>query len=239
MPSFRKEHGNALVAPSISFTYMHTPMKYRKQFFPILLVGMIITFISPALSQRFSEEYWHHGEIDLTSGETLKGKVRYNLTENTLEYQNNKGAYRTYNPRMVEAWQIQDALTGEVRVFYSLYFSTEGLESRQPIFFELLTDGEELILFTRRQVETRMENVYDPFWIGGRNINVTVERENYFLLDAVGKLHPCDDDIGDFINLMEDREGEVRSYIKRNKLRAEIREDMIALVNYYNAYREQ
>ncbi len=204
----------------------------KKIFLLLLLLPVVVTTNS---AQQFSRDFWHNGEIDMRSGETVKGRIKYNLEANSLLVQLENGSMRTYNPRSVEAWQILDAQSGEDRIFYSLNFAEDGSKTGRAVFFELLTDGESLILFTRRKVETEIDNVYDPFWVGGRAISVQVERENYYLLDRRGNMAAIDNNARDFLKLANMDDEQVKEYIKRNRLRLEFREDMTNLINYYNA----
>ncbi len=55
-----------------------------------------------AYSQRFSSEMWHEGVVDLREGETLKGKLKYNL-ESDVILLNTGSQVLSLNPNQVES----------------------------------------------------------------------------------------------------------------------------------------
>ncbi|MDW7691807.1 hypothetical protein R9C00_16310 [Flammeovirgaceae bacterium SG7u.111] len=202
-------------------------------------ITLTIFFLSSlsVFSQEFSKDMWHRGEIDLENGETLKGKIKYNLDENNIVFQ--AGAViRSLNPTKVEAWQIIDTNTKQVRYFYTLPYSHDRSSYKKPTFFELLTEGDKLTLLTREDVVEKIENQYDPYFFGGRNVRMSVLVENYFFMNSRGQIISCPTDIDDLMKFMGDKESQIKKFIKTNKLKIERRENMIQIVDYYNSLQQ-
>ena len=189
-------------------------------------------------AQRFSKDLWHKGEVDLTSGETVRGYVKYDLDNDNLIYKNGN-TVRSYSATRVEAWQIVDDKTKQVRYFFTLPFSTDGTSYKKPTFFELLSEGEPYSLLSREKIVDQVENLYDPYWFGGRNIRVTVQVDDYFLIDEKGDIAFCSNEEDEALALLDNKDKVLKKFIKVNKLDIVRREDMIQLVDYYNSLKNQ
>jgi hypothetical protein len=191
----------------------------------------------PASAQQFSRDMVHKGEIDLSTGETLKGLIRYDLDKDNLIFQAGS-MVRSYFSTSVEAWQIQDALNNKIRYFYTIPFSVDGTSYKKPTFFELLYEGDALTLLAREKIIERVENMHDPFWFGGRSMRVMMQEDNFYFMDSNGDVHAC----GDFESMMKfmrDQEKQVVKFIKANNLKIDRRSDMIQIVSYYNSIKSQ
>ncbi len=191
-----------------------------------------------AQAQKFSKDLWHRGEVDLTTGETVAGFVKYDLENDNLIYKNGNRV-RSYNATRVEAWQIADEKTKQVRYFFTLPYSTDGSSYRKPTFFELLTEGEPYSLLAREKVVEQVENLYDPYWFGGRNIRVTVQVDDYYLIDENGNITFCSNEENEALATLDNNDKVLKKFIKVNKLDIVRREDMIQLIDYYNSLSNQ
>jgi hypothetical protein len=188
-----------------------------------------------AEAQKFSRDYWHQGEIDLGSGETIKGQVKYELERDNLVFQSGN-ILRSYFAQAVDAWQIVDATNNQIRYFYTLPYSADGPNGyKKPTFFELLVEGNHLTLFSREQIVEKIENVYDPYWFSGRSVRVAVQEENYFFMDKEGNIQDAEDTLDGVLQFMSDQDKALRKFIKTNELKIERRSDMVQIVNYYNS----
>ncbi|WP_020530705.1 hypothetical protein [Flexithrix dorotheae] len=200
----------------------------------ILLTIFLFQLVLLGYSQDFSKNYWHRGEIDLTSGETLKGEVKYDLENDNLVFKSGN-MVRSYNATRVEAWQIVDALTKTIRYFYTLPYSTDGSSYKKPTFFELLSEGEPISLLAKEKVVEKVENTYDPYWFGGRNVRVAVQVDDYYLINGQGQIAHCRPDEDSLMKFMGDQSKVVKKFIKSNKLKIERRADMIQIIDFYNS----
>ncbi|MBT29515.1 MAG: hypothetical protein CMO01_07615 [Thalassobius sp.] len=203
----------------------------------ILLIILFFSFYG-ANAQKFSKDLWHKGEIDLTTGETVSGFIKYDLQSDNLIYKNGN-TVRSYNATRVEAWQIVDQKSKQVRYFFTLPYSTDGTSYKKPTFFELLTEGEPYSLLGREKIVEKVENMYDPYWFGGRNVRVTVQVDDYFLINDDGKIAYCSRELEEALAMLNDKDKVLKKFIKVNKLDIERREDMVQVVDYYNSLNQQ
>ncbi len=186
--------------------------------------------------QKFSKDYWHNGEVDLASGETVNGKIRYNLDDDQIQVliQN---TVKSYTPQRVKAFQFVDELEGVNRYFFSLPFQDQENYTRYQ-FFELLSEGP-VSLLSREKVVERIQTHMDPFWVGGMNMRVVYLMDNYYLMNENGDIRSCDAKVDALMRFMEDQKENVRNFVKSNKLNLEDRADMIRAVDFYNSVKYQ
>ena len=203
----------------------------------ILIIILCISFFEVS-AQKFSKDLWHKGEIDLTTGETVSGFIKYDLENDNIIYKNGN-TVRSYNATRVEAWQIVDQKSKQVRYFFTLPYSTDGSSYKKPTFFELLTEGEPYSLLGREKLVEKVENMYDPYWFGGRNIRVTVLVDDYFLINEDGDIEFCSRELDEALAKLNDKDKVLKKFIKVNKLDIERREDMVQVVDYYNSLNQQ
>lgn len=115
--------------------------------------GIIVAFFlfnTLLFAQEFPSEYWHKGSIILKQGDTLQGTLKYNLSENLLLFQKQKG-YATYRPSEVLAFSFFDALDSIPRHFSSQeVFINE--QYQLEMFFELLLVNKQN-LFARERIQ--------------------------------------------------------------------------------------
>lgn len=197
----------------------------------LLLSLLLVTFISQA--QQSSENVWHWGEIDLVTGETVTGKLKYNLAdENVLILVND--VVRSYHVNKVEAFAIKDASSSKSRYFFSIRHTLNHDYSRQH-FFELLAEGQ-VSLLTRQELvkKVRYNNGVNPQFAGRHSYAVLEETENYFLMDSKGKIQACDNTNKAVLHFFKDENKKLREFMKINKLDVSIRQDMVYVVEYYN-----
>jgi hypothetical protein len=199
--------------------------------FIYLCVGLPLAY-----GQQMSRDFWHDGEVNLFSGETLKGKLKYDLDTDNLQLQFN-GTIKSFSAYQVESFQFFDEVLKVPRSFYALpYKKMSNYES--PVFFELFTEGF-LTLLNREIITYRMMYPsgfggwgYRP-WMG---TNVPVLDDSYYVLlmkeERVIKLVEIKKDI---LYLMEDKTKEVEGFINANRIRFDRREDLVRLFDFYNS----
>jgi hypothetical protein len=189
-----------------------------------------ILFAGTVHAQKWAFELWHDGKIVLESGDTLKGLVKYDMSQDLVQYNSNKsGSVEIYTARKVLFVEIFDNTINQYRQFYSLPYSATG-NYRAPVFFELLTEGK-LTLLTRENLEYRTYS--SPYYFGSYTRLVLVYR--FFILQEKGVITEFVGKKIDLLNLMGKRASEVEDYMKANKLKIEDRDDFAKIVSYYNS----
>ncbi len=184
-----------------------------------------------AYSQQWSFEYWHDGKIVLATGDTLRGMVKYDLQQDVIQYNNQRGVVEAFTARKVLFCEIFDKTVGQYRQFYSLPFNaTSGYHT--PIFFELLTEGK-ITLLCRERLEN--QTTTSPYYYG-MSYSRTVLVYQYYSFKENGDITEFSTKRSDFQNTLGKYAETVNGYIKDNKLRLDHKADLVKIITYYNSF---
>jgi len=192
--------------------------------FFLLVVGCPL-----AKAQRYSFEYWHDGKAVLESGDTIKSKIKYDLSKDLIQVSVNR-KIQTYSARKILFFEIFDATEKRYRQFYSMPYTTSN-EYKSPIFFELLVEGK-LTVLCRETLEYRtVPSSYNTFGNTQRLVLVY----HYFLLEENGEVVDVKDTKAIWLELMGNKEEQVHKYAKENKLDFEKKYELARIISYYNS----
>jgi hypothetical protein len=194
--------------------------------FFVLAVLLIAT---QSFGQRWPFEYWHEGKAVLESGDTLKGKIKYEIDKDLIQV-DSKGTLQSLTSRKVVFYEIFDAISGRYRQFYSIPFSFNG-GYKAPVFFELLSEGK-LTLLAKEALESRN---YSSGYYGYGTVSRVVLVDKYFVLDQKGEINSFSGKKNDLLTLMENRDEEVKKYMRSANVSLERKSDMVRTFAYYNA----
>jgi len=194
-----------------------------------LFASTLILLGNLAFAQRWSFEYWHEGKVVLESGDTLKGKIKYEIDKDLIQLDMN-GALQSFTSRKVVFYEIFDAVTARYRQFYSVPFSPNG-GYKSPTFFELLTEGK-LTLLAREALESKS---YNTGYYGYGSINRIVLVDKYFVLNDKGNITAFTEKKNDLIELMKLREDDVRKFMRSNNINLDYKPDVVRTFAYYNS----
>ncbi len=185
-----------------------------------------------ASAQQFAFELWHEGKLILDSGDTLRGKIKYDLQSDLIQYQTNEQPPKleSYTARKVLFFEIYDGTVKRYRIFYSLPYSTAG-QYKAPVFFELLEEGK-LTLLSREALEYRTTN--SSFYYYGTYTRLILVNK-YFVLKENGNIDEFRGKKNDWYELMRGKENEVQKYAKANRLDLDEKYELALAVNYYNS----
>ena len=190
-----------------------------------------------AYAQSFSRDLWHDGEVDLFSGEVLRGKIKYDLDNNSIQVISG-GVVRSFSAYQVESFQIFDDLQKTPRIFYTLPFKKSG-NYESPVFFELLFEGKKLTLLNRELFIQRAIGAPNPWgWWGPRmGMGTTVVQvDSYYILDMAKEqvIKPSGDQRSDWLLLMRDHREEMSEFMRANRLSVTERKDVLKIMAYYD-----
>jgi len=196
-----------------------------------VLIGILFSLFSITVqAQQWAFELWHEGKIVLVSGDTLKGLVKYDLQQDLVQYNSQRGSVEAYSARKVLFFEIFDTTVGQYRQFFALpYNATSGY--RAPVFFELLEEGR-MTLLARENLEYRTYS--SPYYYGSYSRLVLIYK--YYLLEETGNITEFIGKKSDLMTLMGRRAQEVEDYMRENKLKIEDRDDFAKIVAYYNSF---
>jgi hypothetical protein len=195
-----------------------------------ILAVAFLFFSVQANSQEFAFEIWHDGKVITTSGDTLRGMIKYDFQQDLIQFNNKRGNIEAMSARKVLFYEIFDNTVKEYRQFFSLPYSTLG-GYRAPVFFELLLEGK-MTLLLRESLEYRTYT--SPYYMGSYTRLVIVNK--FYMLDEKGNINEFVGKKNDLLALMGRYANNVDSYIKENKLKVEEKEDFLKIVEYYNSF---
>jgi hypothetical protein len=181
-------------------------------------------------AQQWPFELWHEGRLVTTSGDTLKGLIKYDLQTDIIQfnYPNDKRV-EAFTPRKVMFFEIFDATIRQYRIFFALPYSPTGTYGALS-FFELLTEGK-LTLLCREALEYRTFN--SPYFFGSYSRLVLVYK--YFFMDEKGNITEYSGRKPELMSRFGKQADEVERYIRQNRLRLDERVDFIRVIEYYNS----
>jgi hypothetical protein len=196
--------------------------------FAAFFIFFVVTISAQA--QQWAFELWHDGKVVLVTGDTLKGLIKYDLQQDLIQYNAQRGSIEAFTARKVLFFEIFDTTIGQYRQFFALPYSASS-GYRAPVFFELLTEGK-MTLLSRENLEYRTYT--SPYYYGSYNRLVLVYR--FYLLEENGNIVEFTGKRADLIQLMGKRGEDVADYMRDNKLRIEDRDDFAKIVAYYNSF---
>lgn len=195
----------------------------------ILLWCVVLLASVAASAQQWSFEYWHDGKAVLESGDTLKGKIKYEIDKDLIQV-DVRGSLQSLTSRKVIYYEIFDAVSGRYRQFYSIPFSMMG-SYKTPSFFELLSEGK-LTLIAKEALENRS---YNTGYYAYGSINRLVLVDKYFVLDEKGNVDSFSGKKDDLLKLMENRDDEIKRFIRTSNVNMDRKSDVVRTFAYYNA----
>ncbi|RZS97313.1 hypothetical protein BC751_2919 [Cecembia calidifontis] len=205
-----------------------------------VFVSILTIFLglSSALAQgnQFPSQVWHQGQIITVNGQVYRGLVKYDLENNLVQLQDN--GITTFGASNVSQFEIFDEVYGGIRSFYTLPYSLAG-DYETPVFFEILTEGDEIVLLCREQIviDNRGMGMYgpmamNPLWgppIGG----VYKLAFNYYFIKD-GKLQKYSLKKRELLDILGDRADEIDLFMRKNRLSHDKRGDLLRITAYYN-----
>lgn len=194
-----------------------------------VLAGICILLSGVTIAQRdWPSELWHDGKVVLTSGDTLKGNIKYDFNQDLVQYVVTNRKAEIYSARKVLFFEIFDETVHKYRRFFALPY-TNPTGYKAPTFFELLEEGK-MTLLSRELLEYK---VYNSSFYGG-SYSRLVQTFYYYFLKENGTIEDFRGKKNDLLDLMGNKVNTVEKYIKANRLDFDDKYDVARIVAYYN-----
>lgn len=202
-------------------------------------IFLFIVVAAPAYSKG-KDNTWRTGEVKLSNGDTLTGRLMYDLTYNVVKYQAQQELL-VYPALHVAEFSFVDSASSTYRTFYSLPFNVQP-DYKRLMFFEQLAEGKLSLFFRERKI--RIDAILDDR-IGIPPINepglalpyapkITVQE--VYAADQWGNFYDLTENTEEvLLQLMQDHREVMKEYIRAKNLNLKKRDDALALVRYYNA----
>jgi hypothetical protein len=196
----------------------------------------ILAILSVKAQNQFPSQVWHKGNIILADGQIVSGLIKYDLDNNVVQLQTE--TITTFTASNVSNFEILDEIYGGIRKFYSLPYALNG-DYETPIFFEVLTQGENIALLCREYIATDNRGMnnwgpmsMNPFW-GPSMVSGYRLAFNYYFFKN-GRLERYSLKKKDLFNMLPGFDNEISLYMRKNRLEHDKRGDLLRITAYYN-----
>jgi hypothetical protein len=193
---------------------------------------IVLAFSFNVSGQDFPSDLMHEGKAILVNGDTLKGKIKYDF-ENDLIQIVLSGTIQTFSARKILYFTIYDASVEMYRTFYAIPYEVQP-NYEIPLIFEVLYEGE-LSLLARELIVTETVPQYSYAYRSSMNMTRTRLSYEFYYLDQKGNFVKYNLKKQELYALMRKKEPQIKSYIKKNKLKTDSRRDLVRITAYYNA----
>lgn len=211
-------------------------MNRLKKILP-LFVGIWVFGITILIAQnQFPSQMWHQGKIYTYEGNLYSGLVKYDLDNNLVQLQTE--TINTFTASNVSHFEIYDEVYKGIRRFFSLPYSLNG-DYETPVFFEVLTEGDELALLCREYIATDARNAgvwspmgMNPLWGPQTMVGHRLAFQYYFFKD--NKIQRYSLKKKDLFEMLPGYEKEMKLFMSKNRLNHDKRGDLLRITAYYN-----
>lgn len=196
----------------------------------LVSVFVFIT-LSTTVQAQFPAELWHEGKVVLLNNDTIKGSVKYDLDRDIIQV-NDREKIEAYTARKVLYFSIFDITSNQYRQFYALPYNVTA-DYKTPVFFEVFYEGRFSLL--AREYITIQTTSYGPAGMSGSTYSRQVLAYNYYFLNDRGSINQYRKNKRELYLKMRKYEGEIKTFVKRNRLRIDNKRDLIQIFEYYNS----
>jgi hypothetical protein len=204
-----------------------------------LFTIVLLTFLlgsANAQGNQFPSQVWHKGQIVSENGQLHEGLVKYDLENNVVQFQD--VGIKTFGASNVRQFEIFDEVYGGIRTFYTLPYSSTG-DYETPTFFEILTEGDQIVLLCREQVVIDNRGMgmgmgmgMNPLWGPPMGGAYKLSFNYYFIKD--GRLQRYSLKKKELLDILGDRSDEIQLFMRKNRLSHDKRGDLLRITAYYN-----
>ncbi len=206
-------------------------VKTKNQIFRFLAILTLVLANSITYGQSLSTDVWHDGFVVLEQGDTLQGRVKYNLESGVVQFTDKiKGANTAYTAKNLLFFQINDLVQNRIRRFYSLPFSVNS-NYESLLLFEVLVEGEMNLLAREKR---SVVNKSDYYWGVFYNYGEEVLQLDYYILIKDKEFVRFMGKRKEFYALSGSKSDEIKKYVKSNHFNPKDRNDLARIVSYYN-----
>lgn len=195
------------------------------------LVTILLFFSASFLyGQQFSSDLWHDGFLVTSDGDTLDGKIKYNMETNIVQVIRN-ARLTTFSSFKIFYFEFYDITVNNYRRFYTLPFSLRS-DYKTPVIFELLYEGPVSLLSREMKVQRSVPST-NPYY-SGSVMQIQIEYSFYFV-DKKGKMSYYTGKKNDLFAILPKNQSKLKKFIKDNKLRTDNIRDLVRITAFYNS----
>ena len=190
---------------------------------------LVLFSAGPLIGQYFPSEIWHKGYLVTISGDTLRGKIKYNLDNDAVQLER-YNRIQAFTGRNMAFFEIYDLVTESYRQFYSIPYQV-NMNYKVPRLFEMLYLGE-LTLVAR---EIIVQEAISPTILPLYGTRQQLSHKFYFVYKD-GRVSGFEGKRNELFVIMKDKSRNIKNYIKKNKLRTDRLQDLVRITAFYNSF---
>ncbi len=195
----------------------------------IFVSALLVFFAGQMLAQQFPSQIWHKGFVVSQEGDTISGKVKYDMETNSVQV-NMEFQMVSLSSHNTLYFKIYDKTVGNYREFYSIPYEIKP-QYRTRIFFELLYEGP-LTLLSREEIT--QETVPSTSIYGSSYVREKLTH-NFYFLDNKGNIAYFSGKKNDLFMIMAKKERKIKDFMKNNRLKSDEVRDLIRVTAFYNS----
>ena len=188
-----------------------------------------ISFLAQAGGIKKNE--WNPGTIYLKEGNSLSGKIQYDLDKNIVVLKKND-KLKAFSVHNVDYFMFKDMKRRTVRKFYSMpYRLTDG--QRRTMFFELVFNDNFALFNREKTVKRKQAAMTEQPHLIDKNDREHVKVFTYFVFTPEGKFKKIfteESDLARKLSLNQQEKKNMRRFINDNKLDLKNRSDFIRVI---------
>lgn len=196
-----------------------------------MLCGAALLVASPVAAQQFSSELWHEGFLVSTDEDTIRGMLKYDMETNVVQVIEATKVVKTYSSHKIFYFEIFDKILKSYRQFYSVPYNV-NFNYSVPLLFEVLYEGP-MSLLSRETIVQETVTSGSAYW-GGSYVRNRLAYTFYFL-NKDGNIRFYTGKKRDLVAILSRKGSQVKSFIKKNRLRTDEPGDLIRITAFYNS----
>ena len=171
----------------------------------------------------YLDENWLPGEIVLRDSSVFSDRLlRYNIYTRQMEF-----VYKGDTMAIANKDEVRDLKIGNRQFTFASFFYNDKPEKD---WLEVLVDDDYCLYLYRRIVYRYVENLDES----NRETDRFFMTEKYYVRDKGGKIKELPSTKRQVVQCLSEKNPEIESYMKRNKLKLTKEEDLIKLVEFCN-----
>lgn len=207
-----------------------------------LVVGSWPKLAEGQYRDGFDMEGWLYGKIVLSTGDSLTGALVYYPSKDVVQIASDSGKISSFSPVNVDYFEVNGVYRGKKQVFRTMFWDQgrQHDDFKKPVFFEQLCHGRMVLMKRYTDVATARADratqdsphryAYPHF------ISMAEElREDYFVLLPDDKILPIRNRKRDLLRMFGNLSGQVKQYVRANKLDFNDPKHIVSIVDYYNS----
>ena len=169
-------------------------------------------------------EDFRKGSVITKNGKKYNGEFRYDLYADQIEFKLDGDIYWIANPELMEYIKID----GQVFVYYD----KDMTDSKNGFYYQVLVMGECKLLY-RKGINLKEAEPPKPY-VDAKPATFIDRKPLYYIQKGIAYPQRVSNK-GDLLENLSDKKQEVSTFIKKNKISVNNKDELINLIEFYNS----